>query len=65
MAEERFSPVDQSQLIWVSVTFLVNIISNIFAHYFSVILTYFSSMFHFYTPWKRQKAKGFMTFSEV
>ena len=27
-------------------------------------LTRFSSMFHFYTPWKHQKTKGFMTFSE-
>ena len=25
-------------------------------------LTHFSSIFHFYTPWKRQKTKDFMTF---
>ena len=25
--------------------------------------THFNPMFHFYTPWKRQKAKGFLTFS--
>ena len=27
-------------------------------------LTHFSPMFHFYTPWKRPKTKGFWTFSE-
>ena len=27
--------------------------------------TYFSPMSHFYTPWKRQKSYGFLTFSEV
>ena len=27
-------------------------------------LTHFSPMLHFYTPWKRQKNKGFLTFSE-
>ena len=26
-------------------------------------LPYFSLMFHFYTSWKRQKSKGFLTFS--
>ena len=25
--------------------------------------SHFSPMFHFYTPWKRQKTKGFLTFS--
>ena len=27
------------------------------------ILTNFSPVSHFYTPWKRQKTKGFLTFS--
>ena len=27
------------------------------------VLTYFRPMFHFYTPWKRYKTKGFLTFS--
>ena len=26
-------------------------------------LTHFNSVSHFYTPWKRQKTKGFLTFS--
>ena len=26
------------------------------------LTTHFSPMFHFYTPWKRQKTKGFLTF---
>ena len=26
-------------------------------------LTHFSPVSHFYTPWKRQKTKGFLTFS--
>ena len=26
-------------------------------------LTHFSPVSHFYTPWKRQKAKGFLAFS--
>ena len=26
-------------------------------------LAYFKPMFHFYTPWKRQKTRGFVTFS--
>ena len=26
-------------------------------------LTHFNPMFHFYTPWKRQKIFGFLTFS--
>ena len=25
-------------------------------------LTHFNPIFHFYTPWKRQKTKGFLTF---
>ena len=28
-------------------------------------LTHFSPVSHFYTPWKRQKTKGFLTFSEA
>ena len=28
-----------------------------------VLLTHFSTMFHFYTPWKRQKTFGFLAFS--
>ena len=28
-----------------------------------VILTHFSPVSYFYTPWKRQKTKGFLTFS--
>ena len=27
------------------------------------LLTHFSPVSHFYTPWKRQKTKGFLTFS--
>ena len=27
------------------------------------LTTHFSPMFHFYTPWKRQKTKGFLTLS--
>ena len=30
---------------------------------FLLILTHFSSVSHFYTPWKRQKTKGFLMFS--
>ena len=26
------------------------------------MLAYFKPMFHFYTPWKRQKTRGFLTF---
>ena len=26
-------------------------------------LTYFKPVFHLYTPWKRQKTKGFLVFS--
>ena len=29
----------------------------------TIFWTYFSPMFHFYTPWKRQKTFGFLTFS--
>ena len=32
---------------------------------FFLLLTHFSPVFHFYTPWKRQKTKGFLTFSNV
>ena len=28
-----------------------------------MILTHFSPISHFYTPWKRQKTYGFLTFS--
>ena len=38
--------------------FLVKI--NLFP---SDFLTHFSPVFHFYTPWKRKKTKGFLTFS--
>ena len=31
--------------------------------WFSVLLTHFSPVSHFYAPWKRQKTKGFLTFS--
>ena len=31
--------------------------------WFSSSLTHFSPMSHFYTPWKRQKTCGFLTFS--
>ena len=27
-----------------------------------VVLNHFSLVFHFYTPWKRQKIEGFLTF---
>ena len=30
---------------------------------FSEVLTHFIPMFHFYTPWKRRKTFGFLTFS--
>ena len=29
----------------------------------ALVLTHFSPVAHFYTPWKRQKTKGFLTFS--
>ena len=29
---------------------------------FMSVLTHFSLMFHSYTPWKRKKIKGFLTF---
>ena len=29
----------------------------------SLVLTHFSPVSHFYTPWKRQKTYGFLTFS--
>ena len=32
-------------------------------HERSLRLTHFSPVSHFYTPWKRQKTKGFLTFS--
>ena len=31
--------------------------------YQKVLLTHFSLVSHFYTPWKRQKTFGFLTFS--
>ena len=31
--------------------------------WFQTMLIHFSSVSHFYTPWKRQKTKGFLTFS--
>ena len=31
----------------------------------SMLLTHFKPMIPFYTPWKRQKIKGFLTFSGV
>ena len=31
--------------------------------YEKVLLTHFSLVSHFYTPWKRQKTFGFLTFS--
>ena len=31
--------------------------------YGSTPLKYFSPVSHFYTPWKRQKTKGFLTYS--
>ena len=30
---------------------------------FSEVLTHFIPVFHFYTPWKRRKTFGFLTFS--
>ena len=30
---------------------------------FFIVITNFGSMFHLYTPWKRQKTFGFLTFS--
>ena len=32
-------------------------------HFKTFWLTHFSPMPHFYTPWKRQKTYGFLTFS--
>ena len=38
--------------------------SNMFSNMYCVIrLTHFSPVSHFYTPWKRQKTKVFLTFS--
>ena len=34
-------------------------------HYAGLTLTHFSPVSHFYTPWKRQKTFGFLTFSGV
>ena len=36
--------------------------SNAFVtlYFFNVSLTHFSPVSHFYTPWKRQKTKGFL-----
>ena len=31
--------------------------------FFHLLLTHFSLVSHFYTPWKRQKTKAFLTFS--
>ena len=39
----------------------INKITNFFLS--SILLTHFSQMSHFYTPWKRQKTKSFLTFS--
>ena len=36
---------------------------NIYALYACFLLTHFNPVLHFYTPWKRQKTKGFLTFS--
>ena len=35
-----------------------------FEKWITAILTHFRSVFHFYTPWKRQKTYGFLMFSE-
>ena len=32
---------------------------------FQNFVTYFKPMYHFYTPWKRQKTRGFMRFSDI
>ena len=34
-----------------------------FLIYFNNVLTGFTPMFHFYTPWKRQKIVAFLPFS--
>ena len=36
---------------------------NTLIHQLEIVLTHFKSMFNFYTSWKRQEAKGFLTFS--
>ena len=36
---------------------------NAFSKFLMFSLTHFSSVSHFYTPWKRQKTFGFLTFS--
>ena len=43
--------------------FLLGIVKRLSHFHISCTLTHFSTIFHFYTPWKRQKTKGFLTLS--
>ena len=58
---------DQNQVISTK-TWLTHVVLwsfwylNTFSRTFNT-LPHFMPMFHFYTPWKRQKTKGFLTFS--
>ena len=47
---------------WESYKMLVSQKLSVCESNYSENLTHFSEMFHFYTLWKRQESKGFLTF---
>ena len=63
-------------LIWLAVPKVLEqehiLLNDVWLHWYAktcgtsfTSLTHFSPVPHFYTPWKRQKTKGFLTFSGV
>ena len=53
------------KIIMLFVQLLTKGVSKYWASVLKWILTHFSPMFYFYTPWKRQKTFDFLTFSMV
>ena len=51
------SHMDEEQVVF------EQLILSDFKMWSSAALTHFSPVLHFYTPWKRQKTFGFLTFS--
>ena len=59
--QRNWSMLPVRQISWTLLT--VSLLEKIIIlHAPAVTLTYFSPVFHFGTPWKRQKIKGFLTF---
>ena len=49
---------------WWNIGILARFIACISKDEVDQALTHFKPMFHFYTPWKCQKTKGFLMYSE-